>query len=579
MEEVIHIAQKMGAGQHRVLCPNCAPDRRKKTIRDLALKVDDDGATYFCHHCQISGAVQLETKPVRRKQPVVRADIEEGQVSDKLFSFMQARGISQTTVEYCGVRQSHRWFRKLKAEDDCVMFTYCDRNHKPYAAKLRALNLKDFSAEGAPQSLWLADRITNWEELVICEGEIDAMSCVEAGISGAVSIPNGAINPPKEGENRPEPPMSYIGNHADALGKADRIVLALDNDAPGRYTTSLLARRLGKDKCWVVHWPEGIKDANEMLLQRGAQALREAIENAAPYPIEGAVSDKDALEDARLMRERGFPEGAKTGLREFDELYSAPEGRLTVVTGHPGSGKSQFLDQIMVNLAEREGWTFGIVGFENDVGSHLNELMHMWLGKSVYPGKYGQCTEYEEQRAERFISKHFKWMNTDGDKLPTLQAIMEMIKSWVRRFGIRGIVIDPFNYIARDKDTNETDWISTMLSAIKLLCKTHGLHIWFVAHPTKMKANADDELPVPTGYDISGSAAWYSKADMGLTVHRPEAGSEGEKTELHIWKAKRRWMGRLGSCEVWYSPHHHQYCCIGEPPRVRELVDPTPPPF
>jgi len=113
----------------------------------------------------------------------------------------------------------------------------------------------------------------------------------------------------------------------------------------------------------------------------------------------------------------------------------------------------------------------------------------------------------------------------------------------------------------------------------KQFAMANDVHVFFVAHPTKMQKASDGSLPVPTGYDISGSAAWFAKADLGLTAHRPTPGEQGEQTEVHVWKVKRKWMGDLGHINLWYSADAHQYVPIGSVPTVRKLVDKSPVPF
>ena len=86
---------------------------------------------------------------------------------------------------------------------------------------------------------------------------------------------------------------------------------------------------------------------------------------------------------------------------------------------------------------------------------------------------------------------------------------------------LEGQVIDPYNYIIMDKESSETESISNMLTRIQSFAKAYGCHIWFVAHPAKMQRYGN-ELPRPDGMAISGSMAWWAKADVGLTVHRQE---------------------------------------------------------
>ena len=80
-------------------------------------------------------------------------------------------------------------------------------------------------------------------------------------------------------------------------------MLATDNDEPGQALAEELARRLGRERCWRVRFPAGEadaaapeseephpgfrKDANDVLLNDGPEALQALIQAAEPYPIRG----------------------------------------------------------------------------------------------------------------------------------------------------------------------------------------------------------------------------------------------------------------------------------------------------
>jgi len=115
--------------------------------------------------------------------------------------------------------------------------------------------------------------------------------------------------------------------------------------------------------------------------------------------------------------------------------------------------------------------------------------------------------------------------------------------------GIRGMVIDPYNYIDLDKNNStETDAISKMLTRVQAICKSTEVHVWFVAHPTKI-SRSGVEQPRPDGMAISGSMAWWAKTDCGLTVHR----GEGKLVEIAVWKCRYRWVGTQGETALVYD--------------------------
>jgi twinkle protein len=206
----------------------------------------------------------------------------------------------------------------------------------------------------------------------------------------------------------------------------------------------------------------------------------------------------------------------------------------------------------MVNMASVKGWKFGICSFENEPRLHISKLISKRVGKPFFKGYHQRMDEFDYRAAFSFIQEHFAFVHQDDGSLSSLDSILDRLRVAVLRYGIRGAVIDPYNFISRDgRDSSETEWISDMLTKVKAFAMGHGIHIWFVAHPTKLQRNADGRIPVPGGYDISGSAAWFAKADCGVTVHREK--EDPHVGQIHIWKCRFSWVGKQGQTNLIYD--------------------------
>jgi twinkle protein len=220
---------------------------------------------------------------------------------------------------------------------------------------------------------------------------------------------------------------------------------------------------------------------------------------------------------------------------------------LTVVTGVPNAGKSEFIDQLMVNLAERAGWSFSLCSFENPPHIHIHKLVAKRLRLNTWKKK---VDEKDFNEAKWWVQQHFSFLYDSDGNLSSLDSIIDRLRVAVMRYGIRGVVIDPYNYIQRPRDSTETDWISDMLTKIKTFAMAHGVHVWFCAHPTKMQPVDGGKIAIPTGYNISGSAHFFNKADCGLTVHREEG---NELVQIKVWKMRFAWQGKLGKVSLLYD--------------------------
>jgi twinkle protein len=341
----------------------------------------------------------------------------------------------------------------------------------------------------------------------------------------------------------------------------------MDNDQAGQAMEEEIARRIGKDKCFKIIYPKDCKDANEVLTKHGKEELKKVINDAIPYPVSGLYDAKHFYEEVDEIYENGIGSGVSTGYKDVDELYTIVEGQLTVVTGHPSSGKSEFVDQIMLNIAKEKGWKFGVCSFENEPRIHIAKLISKYIGKPFFSGMTPRISTHDLEVGKKFVSENFCFLYQADGSLSTLDSILERLKSAVLRFGIRGCVIDPYNYIAKDLTTSETDWISDMLTKLRVFAQAHGIHIWFVAHPTKMLRREDGTIPPPKGYDIAGSASFFSKSDVGLTVHRPKP-SESNISQIFIWKCRFSWVGQIGDCEIEYDKITSRYVAVSEASRM-----------
>lgn len=260
----------------------------------------------------------------------------------------------------------------------------------------------------------------------------------------------------------------------------------------------------------------------------------------------GLIGEGEALYDIG-----GLPRGALPGWPALDDLYSVALGQWTVVTGTPQSGKSEFLDAMLVNLAETGDWEFCLYSPENyPVSTHLVKLVEKRVRLPFNPGVSRRMTLEQYRAGAKWVVERFFWVE------PELKRPDELILTGLRyrqRGKNFGIVLDPWNTLDHQRGTmNETDYVSFVLTEVTKLARGTGAHIWLVVHPAKIPRGKDGTRPVPTPYDISGSAHWYNKADNILTVHRNQA-EAGQDVEIHVQKVRFKHIGHLGLATLKYD--------------------------
>ena len=549
------IAQSNNAG--RIACPYCSSDRKKSNTKDMTVTVQSDGAIlYHCHHCSANGSLQpQQPKLYKVKQMPVAITVEQSALQPYHYQYLATRGISQSTADKMGLFGADKYFAKLDKHSDAIAFPYY-REGKLVAVKYRSFPEKAFTQDaGGAHDFFGIDNLVKGEPIIIVEGEIDALTLMEIGIQNVVSVPSGAPIKVADGRSLPseDKRFSYVWNATEYLDAAPYVILATDQDTAGQALAEELSRRIGKEKCRLAKFPT--KDLNELYLNDPARDtegydparnIMDVLETAIPYPIAGLSSADTYADRLNDLYSKGSGKGFSTGYSSVDNIYTVAPSQLTVVTGYPSSGKSNFVDQLMVNLARNEDWKFAICSFENQPEIHISRLMELYTKRRFFDGK-DRMTQTEKERAFKWVNDHFVFIDTGGDEPSTIESILDRTKAAIRRMGVRGMVIDPYNYIDLKHNSTETEAISSMLSKVQKFVKTYDMHCWFVAHPSKIQRSGVEQ-PRPDGMSIAGSMAWWAKTDCGLTVHRKEG-----YVELAVWKCRHRWVGTQGETTLLYN--------------------------
>lgn len=519
--------------QVRAICPKCSPERKKKNVKCLAVNTID--GCWFCHHCGWSGSEKgSDFKPVKY-EPVI--NLPEG-----VIKYFKDRGIPETTLqnEFIGFEKS--------GGKGWVKFPYY-QNSICVNVKYKTAT-KDFRQEkGGKKVLYRYDRafMSDKKDLVITEGEMDALACVVSGME-AVSIPDGAPSPNTKNFTTK---FDFLNNTEKLFSKFRKIIIAGDDDEPGKRATQELGRRIGVERCYVIKYPEDCKDPNDILMKHGKERLKRVLKNANPFPVDGIKSGSDLIDVMNHEYNNGIQCGEKTGWKNLDELYTVRGGELTIVTGIPGSGKSNFIDALMVNLIQHNEWRFGVFSPENwPLQRHMQTLIEKITFKSFFDTGYGERMDSEDMTSGiDYLDKYIKFILPETEIL-SVDTILKYARILCLQFGIKGLVIDPWNEVEHNfKNLTETQYISQELTKLRRFARFNGIHIWVIAHPTKLKKNDKGTYDPPTMYDISGGANWRNKADNGICVFRDFQTNE---TKIIVQKIRFKEIGKLGDTSLFY---------------------------
>ena len=545
-------------GQYRDTCPSCSHRRKPVNQKEkvLSVRVEYPDVKWNCHHCGEQGGANLEPK---REKVVKFVPPKSSSITTRASDYLRNRGLSDETIASGRVMSAIKYFPKLGEERLGVGFPYVEAGtDSVYAVKFRTVEDeeaqgKGLTQEGAARSFYGIERVKIGEPIVVCEGEVDCLSVREAGILNSISVPNGAPVRVADGtvDPRDDKKFSYIWDAHDLLKETEKVIICSDSDSAGRALGEEIARRVGKGKCWSVTWPDDCKDANDCLMKHGKAAVANAIDEAEPWPIAGLYDVDHYMSEVVSLYRHGAGKGLSTGFTNVDDLMTIKTGMLYVVTGVPSMGKSEFVDQLLFNLSRNFDWRHCVCSFENPPPMHIAKLLEKTLGKPFYDGPTPKMSEDEMMRASDWIGDHFLFMEQSNNVTARIEDVLERASSSVARNGARTLTIDPFSYLDLGASSkSETNLISDMLTKVRNWAAAHDAAVFFVAHPAKMYRDKGGQYPIPKGWDLAGSAQFFAKADVGLTVHQnPDTGL----VEIHTWKVRFKHIGKQGVAELTYD--------------------------
>jgi len=481
----------------------------------------------------------------------------------------EKRGLEEETVVRFGIYTASRDETGEVVPDEggnILVFPFEERG-RTVNEKYRGPDKKFWQRTGGRRTFWNSDALddpglaSGHLALVITEGEIDALTAIDCGFPVTVSVPDGAppvpdgkapddldpIDPDKEGSGK----FEFLWNNRERLAAVKRFIIAADSDAPGQRLAAELVRRLSASRCMFVTYPEGCKDLNDVLVGHGPEAVTAVLTGARPYPVRGLyrLSDYPDLPPIPTF---------SIGWSTMDQHMKVFAGEFMVVTGIPGHGKSTWVLNAVVNLAERYGWRTAIFSPEMPTVPHLRDkLRRIVLRRDVLA-----IDRESNLKADEWIDRALVFIDADptgrNDEEFDLDWILDRATDAVLRDGIRTLVIDPWNEVEHARKTSEsmTDYIGRSIRSIKRFARLYGVAVIIVAHPTKDIAKEGKNRLV-TLYDIEGSAHWFNKCDHGVVIDRPDPAKD--EALVRVAKVRFEETGERGAVRLRFDRYSARF--------------------
>lgn len=523
------------SGENPQKCPVCSDERKPGNKSKKCFSYNPDLSVGHCQNCD----ARFFKKTENQKNYVRPLWENKTDLTDTALEWFQSRNITSDTLKEMKVTTGTVFMPQVSKNVGVVCFNYF-RDGQLINIKYRDRDKNFRMVKDAEKIFYNLDGIKDHKEIWIVEGEIDCLTMVQSGFKNCCSVPAGG--------NKTNNNLDYLDNCWNYFENVESVFILTDKDAVGNQLGDELARRIGLERCQRVTLPDH-KDINEVLCA-GIRISREYLVGISkPYPLLGVYEVGSFWDELLHIRKNGFPKGWKPRA-PFGNHVTIHPGYTSIITGIPGHGKSEHLDQVLIELGIDYGLKGAYFSPENwPTSMHIIKLVEKTTGANFWESKVEEINSVKS-----WLEDHVFWVYPD-DGL-NLDNVLEHIRKAVLRHGINWYVIDPWNKLDHQYTGQETKYISESLDKIDNFNKKNNVHAFIVAHPTKMEKDKDGNYVIPNLYSISGSAHFFNKAALGWTVYKKAQGL----TDVHVQKVKFKYWGEIGLIEyVWDQKNGRYY--------------------
>ena len=489
----------------------------------------------------------------------------------KAKQYLNDRGLTDDTIYHFQLGAG-RWYGKDQRSfrSICVEIPYIDsgkirlvktrRVPAPYGPQ--STDDKQMRVKGGQDALYNAEAIRGQEQVILVEGEFDCMALSQMGIPNAASTSLGA--------------KGFSDEWLEDLKDATEIILIYDNDKAGREGAEKILPKLGRRRCKILslipdaaYWgvTEDIEDFADLLKQNvDHQRVKDEIAKAKPIKVVRATHISDLLDDAyNKISAHLHRSSLNMGLPSLDEAIGGLSGgRLTLVLGNTGHGKTALMTTIAKNIASSNVGVFFAPQEETDDNKRIR-LLGSLMGQKVVVG--GEIV-VDRNRIDKTVAQSSgcrMFIHPNQGTRP-LSELLSTLEEEVKLNEVKVAMLDHLKLVSGDRPGNipEHQWLADNAQRIKDFAIEHNIHIFLGQHvntgPMQIAGEGDIRASKESGKIAdNGLTIWRNTVDLLATRLRVTVGGEHAlvldavpgDVYVNIWKNRDN-GGNLGLVKLRY---------------------------
>ena len=491
----------------------------------VAVYDDGHGFCFSCRHHYPNGTFSVEGGDVPSPRPAVQTANHEG-LEDLRYTALSSRKINEATCKFWNYQVGTYKGRA------CQVANY--RVGSKTLSKVRFQD-KNFCILGKGKlplyGSWLFQRGANSKQVIVTEGELDAMSLSQLQDNKwpVVSIPNGAASA-----------VRTFKDNLEYLESFESVVIMFDSDKAGAEAAEKCAQVLSVGKAKIAKLP--LKDANEMLVAGRGSELITAMWNAPSWRPDGIISGADMWDS--LTKEETCVSHMYPWPQLNDMTMGLREGEIVTMCAGSGIGKSAVCKEMAYHLM-KHGESIGYIALEESTKRTALGIMGLHLNKPIYLNPQ-EATEDEMKEAFNATVGSGRYFTYDHWGSMGEENLLSKIRYLVTAVGCKIIFLDHLSIVVSGMEGgDERRMIDNTMTKLRSLVEELRFALVLGSHLKRPDGRGHEEGARTTLAQLRGSAGIAQLSDMVFGLERNQQDPSVSKfTTIRV--LKNRWCGKNG---------------------------------
>jgi len=358
------------------------------------------------------------------------------------------------------------------------------------------------------------------------------------------------------------------------INSFSKVILAFDNDDSAQKYVEEAARLLTPGKAFIAKFPQGVKDASDMVKAGRSAELKQLFWKAAPFSRVDVLHLSQMWEDFE-SEDNNVKIPFPASWSHLNEMMNGgmEKGEITIIGALTSIGKSSIINNVVYSLIENTPFKVGAMYLEGTKREVVRDLLSLDAGMNLRTvNRQNVDIEALKNRFFENLAKKDQFVYVDHQGSISTAEIFDKLNYLAKAENCDVIIIDP---VQAGVNSSDNGAIIEFMDTLLKFAKETDTCVVAVSH---MRKPSEENPHAVTEYSLMGSSSLNQIAFNTILLSRDkmnECPIKKSATKLQLVKCRR--TGNTGEAGWLRYDHNTTHLFATSDPYVEETLLDEPP--